>query len=160
MTTRSYLIEICNCFSFNFFAILKICLEVIFFNGSIQRANLPRGVQSLARVGIYWAQTFSTPILLIFCVFFAALIIVMKYWQIKIQKYENERLLRRPESTNVINVGVICLIFIHWIPVRMCSPIYLSIYEIHDKYDTYDIYDSGCLLLVSFCRRVPSEFLR
>ena len=35
-----------------------------------------------------------------------------------------------------------------------------DIYEIHDIYDIYDIYDSVCLLLVSFCRSIPPEFLQ
>ena len=35
-----------------------------------------------------------------------------------------------------------------------------DIYEIHDIYDNYDIDGSVCLLLVSFCRSVPPEFLR
>ena len=35
-----------------------------------------------------------------------------------------------------------------------------DIYDIHDMYDIYDIYDSVCLLLVSFNRSVPQEFLR
>ena len=33
-------------------------------------------------------------------------------------------------------------------------------YDIYGIYDIYDIYDSACLLLVSFCRSVPPEFLR
>ena len=35
-----------------------------------------------------------------------------------------------------------------------------EIRDIHDIYDIYDIYDSVCLLLVSFCWSVTSEFLR
>ena len=33
-------------------------------------------------------------------------------------------------------------------------------FETHDIFEIHDIYDSVCLLLVSFCRSVPPEFLR
>ena len=71
-------------------------------------------------------------------------------------------------SGNFLRFWTFVPIFVVFYDIYDIHDIYdiYNIYDIHDIYDIYDIrdiydiYDSVYLLLVSFCRSVPPEFLQ